>query len=196
MVNHISLSLLYPVTNHILTMRKLLFSVLSILLVLVAPSCQDQRRAKNYNDKTLADDDAIHFIKNGIEGSLVEIKAAGIAKSRSSNPNVISFANMMITHHTETVNELKKIQADKMVSSRDSINTQHQEELAMLSSKSGSEFDKAYIEMMITDHEKAIELFKGVGNHTSGTIQSFAAKTLPSLQAHLDEAVKLSSSLK
>ena len=177
-------------------MRKLLFSVLSILLVLVAPSCQDQRRAKNYNDKTLADDSAIHFIKNGIESSLVEIKASGIAKSRSSNQNVINFANMMITHHTETVNELKKIQADKMVSSRDSINTKHENALNMLSSKSGSEFDKAYIEMMITDHEKAIELFKGVNNHTSGTIQNFAAKTLPSLQTHLDEAVKLKASLK
>lgn len=177
-------------------MRKLLFLVLGIMILFAAPSCQDQRRAKNYNDKTLADDDAIHFIKNGIEGSLVEIKAAEIAKNRSSNQNVINFANMMITHHTETVNELKKIQADKLVSSRDSINTEHENALAVLSSKSGVEFDKAYIEMMITDHEKAIELFKGVGNNTSGTIQGFAEKTLPSLQNHLDEAKKISSSLK
>ena len=196
MVNLINLSLLYPVTNHILTMRKLLFSVLSILILFGMSSCQDQRRAKNYNDKTLADDAAIHFIKNGIEGSLVEIKAANIAKSRSSNPQIINFANMMITHHTETVNELKKIQADKLVSSRDSINTEHENALAMLSSKSGVEFDKMYIEMMIMDHEKAIELFKGVGNNTSGTIQTFAAKTLPSLQTHLDEAKKISESLK
>jgi len=177
-------------------MRKQLFSVLSILLILVSSSCQDQHRAKNYNDKTLADDAAIHFIKNGIEGSLVEIKASEIAKNRSSNQNVINFANMMITHHTETVNDLKTIQADKMVSSRDSINTEHENALVMLSSKSGVEFDKAYIEMMITDHEKAIELFKGVGSHTSGTIQSFAEKTLPSLQIHLDEAKKISASLK
>ncbi len=179
-----------------LTMRKLLFSVLGIIVLFAAPSCQDQRRAKNYNDKTLADDAAIHFIKNGIEGSLVEIKASEMAKSRSSNQNVINFANMMITHHTETVNELKKIQADKMVSSRDSINTEHENALAVLSSKSGVEFDKAYIEMMTADHEKAIELFKGVGNNTSGTIQSFAEKTLPSLQNHLEEAEKISATLK
>ncbi len=177
-------------------MKKLLFSVLSLVILFTAPSCQDQRRAKNYNDKTLADDAAIHFIRNGIEGSLVEIKASKIAKSRSSNQNVINFANMIIAHHTETVNEFKKIQADKMVSSRDSINTEHENALNMLSSKSGVEFDKAYIEMMITDHEKAIVLFKGVGNNTSATIQSFAEKTLPSLQTHLDEAKKISASLK
>jgi putative membrane protein len=177
-------------------MRKLLFSVLGILILFIATSCQDQHRAKNYNDKTLADDAAIHFIKNGIEGSLVEIKAANIAKNKSSNPNVINFANMMITDHTETVNELKKIQADKLVDSRDSINEEHQSALNGLSSKQGVEFDKAYIEMMIMDHEKAIELFKGIGNNTSGVIQKFAEKTLPSLQTHLDEAEKISESLK
>ncbi len=177
-------------------MRKLLFSVLSIMLVLVASSCQDQHRAKNYNDKTLADDAAIYFIKNGIESSLAEIKASEIAKSRSSNQNVINFANMMINHHTETANELKKIQADKLVSSRDSINMEHEEAFAVLSSKSGIEFDKAYLEMMIIDHEKAIELFKSVNDNTSKTIQDFAGKTLSSLKAHLDEAKKIKATLK
>ena len=177
-------------------MRKLQLLVLGIFILLAVQSCQDQRRAKNYNNKTLADDAAIHFFKNGIEGSLTEIKAAEIAKNMSSNPDIIGFANMMITHHTQAVNELKKIQADKMVNSRDNISEEHERSLAALASKSGNEFDKAYIEMMIMDHEKAIELFKGVGNNTSGTIQTFAAKTLPSLQTHLDEAKKISESLK
>ena len=177
-------------------MRKLLFSILGILILFNALSCQDQHRAKNYNDKTLADDDAIHFIKNGIEGSLVEIKAAGIAKSRSSNPNIIRYANMMMADHTQVVKELKNIQADKLVDSRDSINEEHENALNALSSKSGIEFDKAYIEMMIEDHEKAIELFKGVSNNTSATIQNFVEEALPILQTHLDEAKKISESLK
>lgn len=166
------------------------------MLVLVASSCKDQHQAKNYNDKTLADDAAIHFLKNGIEGSLVEIKASGIAKSRSSNPNVVNFANMMITHHTQTANELKNIEANKLVSSRDSIKPENEDALNALASKSGVEFDKAYMEMMIIDHENAIELFKSVNDNTSKTIQDFASKTLPSLQTHLDEAKKISSSLK
>lgn len=177
-------------------MRKLLFSVLGIMILFTTPSCQDQHRAKNYNDKTLADDAAIHFIKNGIEGSLVEIKAAGIAKEISSNPGIIRFANMMIADHAQVVKELKKIQADKLVDSRDSINAEHENSLANLSSKSGAEFDKAYIEMMLIDHEKAIELFKGIDNNTSGIIQNFAEKTLPTLQMHLDSAKAIRASIK
>ena len=178
-------------------MRKLFFSVFGLILLIAVSSCHnDQRRAKNYNDKTLADDAAIHFITNGITGSLVEIKAADIAKSKSSNPDVISFAKMMIIDHMQVVNGLKKIQADKLVNSRDNISSEDQNSLAVLSEKAGAEFDKAYMEMMIIDHEKAIELFNGVSNNTSGTIQAFAAKTLTTLHKHLDSAKKISENLK
>jgi putative membrane protein len=178
-------------------MRKLLCFVSALVLLVTVSSCRnDQRRAKNYNDKTLADDDAIHFITNGLEGSLTEIKAAGLAKSRSANPDIISLANMMIADHTEIVKELKKIQADKLVSNRDNSSSEDDNSLAVLSTKTGVEFDKAYIEMAVMDHEKAIELFKGVSNHTSGTIQDFATKTLTKLHKHLDSAKSIGANLK
>ena len=87
----------------------LLLSALVILLV--TSSCQDQRKGKNWNDKTLADDAAINFIKNGIEGGLTEIKAAGLAKTQSTNPRVVNFANMIIADHTQVNAELKKIES-------------------------------------------------------------------------------------
>ena len=83
-----------------------------------------------------------------------------------------------------------------MIDDRDSIATEHQTMIGDLTAKSGTEFDKAYMEMMIIDHEKAIELFNGVSNNTSGTIQAFAAKTLTTLHKHLDSAKKISENLK
>ena len=172
----------------------LLLSTLVILLI--TSSCQDQRKAKNYNDKTLADDEAINFIKKGIEGGLTEIKASGLAKTQSTNPRLVNFANMIIAEHTQVNAELKKIETDKMISDRDSISMEHQTMISDLSSKTGLAFDKTYIEMMIVNQEKAIEVFKTVSNNTSGTIQKLAAKTLPALQMHLDSAKAISTSLK
>jgi putative membrane protein len=178
-------------------MRKLFFSVLSIIMLAAVSSCdRDNRRAKNYNDKTLADYDAITLIREGIMGSLMEINAAEIAKSKSSNPRVISFAKMMINDHTKVANELKKIQNEKLVSDRNDMLPEQKKHLTDLSTKSGAEFDKAYMEMMVKDHEKDIELFEGVTDNTSATIQHFAEKTLPTLQMHLDEAKKINESLK
>jgi putative membrane protein len=178
-------------------MRKLFLSVLSIILLIAVAACdRDNRKAKNYNDKTLADYDAITLMRMGIAGSIMEIRAAEIAKSRSSNPRVISFAKMMISDHSKVVNELKKIQADKLVNSRDGLLPEQKQHLADLSAKSGTELDKAYMEMMVEDHEKDIELFENVTDNTNATIQHFAEKTLPTLKMHLDSAKAINASLK
>ena len=177
-------------------MKNLFFYLAIIIMMFAAPACQDARHAKNYNDKTLADDEAINFIRQGLESGLTEIKAAGVAKTQSTNPRVIRFADMIITDHTQAGNELRKIETDKLVDQRDAINAEHEEMITGLATKSGPEFDKAYIQMMLKDHEEAIELFKSVGNNTSGMIQKFAAQTLPKLQMHLDSAKAISASLK
>ncbi|MEO8887623.1 MAG: DUF4142 domain-containing protein [Mucilaginibacter sp.] len=177
-------------------MKKVFFYLAAVAIMSTAYSCQDARKGKNYNDKTLADDEAINFIKKGLEAGLTEVKAAGVAKTHSSNARIINFANMMIADHTRAGNELKKIETDKMVDDRDTISMEHQKMIAGISAKSGVEFDKAYMEMMVDDHQKAIKLFKSVGDNTSGTIQEFAAKTLPTLQMHLDSAKAINAALK
>ncbi len=173
---------------------KKLICLLSVLVALSA--CQDQRKAKNWNDKTLADYDAIKFVRKGIEGGLVEIKLASLAKTRSSNPRVINFADMMIADHTKIGNELKQIQSDKMIDEKDTIATDKQTMIDELAAKSGSAFDKAYMQMMVNDHKEDIELFKSVTNNTSATMQKMAEKTLPTLQMHLDSAMAINASLK
>ena len=178
------------------TIKKLLYCSVMSGIIVYTVSCQDQRKAKNYNDKTQADLGAINFIRGGIEGGLTEIKAAKIAKEQSSNPRIIQFADMMIADHIRLATELKKIERDKMIDDRDSINAEHQKMLSDLSEKTGDEFDKAYIQMMIADHESAIGLFTDAGHNTSNTIQKAAEKALPKLRMHLDSAKAINSSLK
>lgn len=167
-----------------------------LIFMFTAFSCQDTHKAKNYNDKTIADLDAINFIRGGIEGGLTEIKAANIAKEQSSNPRITQFADMMIADHIRLGRELKKVERDKLIDERDSINAEHQKMLSELSERSGDDFDKAYMQMMVADHESAIKLFTEAGSNTSATIQNVAEKALPKLRMHLDSAKAISASLK
>ena len=55
--------------------------------------------------------------------------------------------------------------------------------------KSGSDFDKSYINMMINDHVEDIANFKKeASGGKDADISSFATRTLPTLQKHLDAA--------
>jgi len=195
-LNQMILFLLNLYNPNIRKMKKLIHLVLGGIVLFAVSSCQDNRHAKNYNDKTLADDGGLYFIKGGLEGGLTEIKASQLAKKNSTNPRIISFASMMINDHTKAGTELKNIEAAKMVDAHDTISMEHQQKIAALAAQSGAAFDKAYIEMMIADHEKAIELFTEATNNTSNLIQNFSRKTLPVIQMHLDSAKAIRAALK
>ena len=171
-----------------------LFAIL--LFALVVQSCVDNKRAKNYNDKTLVDEGGLSFIKNGIEGGLTEIKASTIAQTTSKNMRVVNFAKMMITDHTSAGNELMKVESSKLMDKVDTISGDHQQMIAALAARSGADFDKAYMKMMIDDHKKTIQLFTDASYNTSQTIQNFAKKNLPVIRMHLDSANAIYTSLK
>ena len=177
-------------------MKKLIYPVLGLAFVLSVQSCLDNNRAKYYNEKTLVDDGGVSLIKNGLEGGMTEIAASKLAVTNSKNPQVVSLAQMIITDHTKADSTLKWMENDKLITEKDTISGEHQEMLDSLSKKSGADFDKAYIAMMIHDHKEAIELFTDASSDKNQTIQDFASQTLPTIQMHLDKAKDIESSLK
>lgn len=177
-------------------MKKFIYPVLGLAIAFSVQSCMDNYKAKYLNEKTLVDDGGITLIKNGYEGGLTEIKASQLAATNSQNADVKSFAQMMITDHSKANQTLDSLENDKMITEKDTISAEHQELIDSLAKKTGTEFDKAYVAMMVKDHEEAVELFSDQVDDKNQTIQDFARKTLPVIQMHLDDAKKLEASLK
>lgn len=169
-------------------MKKLTWIAGLLALMISVQACNENRKAKNYNEKTLVDDTALGFIKQAIEGGNAEVQLSQIALKNSQNADVKNFANMMIKDHTAAGNELKKLAGDKFVNVPDSLTVEHEQLGASLSKKTGAEFDKEYMQAMVTDHEKTIALFKGVGTNKNGAVNDYIEKTLPKLEMHLKEA--------
>ncbi|QJD98101.1 DUF4142 domain-containing protein [Mucilaginibacter robiniae] len=168
----------------------------ALALTLAATGCHDNRKAKNYNDKTLVDDEGAAFIKQATEAGNTEIKAANVAQAKSQNPRVISFAKMMIADHMKAGEELSKIANKKYVNTPSGPNQEHQMKIDSVSKLSGAAFDKAYMQMMVMDHEKVVQLFSDSRNNTSAAIDNFIKENLPKMQMHLDSAKAINSLLK
>lgn len=65
-----------------------------------------------------------------------------------------------------------------------------------LSKKSGAEFDKEFVSMMVEDHKKDLKLFQEQAEDAEDSaIRSFASQHAPVLQGHLDRAQTLSQSV-
>ncbi len=168
------------------------------LFALFTIACNGNRKSKNFNRNTQVDDKGLAFIKQANEAGLTEIRAANLAQAKSKNTRVMGFAKMMKADHTVMTNELRKIAEEKYVTIKSPIDTlsiEHQEMIDSMGQLSGPAFDKMYMQMMVTDHGKVIELFKTITKNTSKTLNKFAEKNIPKLKVHLDSARVINSSL-
>ena len=63
---------------------------------------------------------------------------------------------------------------------------EHHHVIEELSKLKGEEFDRAYMKEMVDDHEHDVEKFRQEAKEAKDPeVKSFAAKTLPTLEAHL-----------
>ncbi|MES2378901.1 MAG: DUF4142 domain-containing protein [Bacteroidota bacterium] len=175
-------------------MKKLICFLCGVVVLFIVPSCADKKHAKNYN--LLIDEGSVAFIQQGLEASQTEIRASKLAESRSSNSHLISFASKVVTDHAAAGDELEKIAINNKVRGGDSVSATHQKVIADMALLKGAEFDKAYIQLMVADHQNAVKLYTAATSDRIEDIQRFARKTLPVLKMHLDSANTIYAGLK
>jgi putative membrane protein len=133
------------------------------------------------------------FIENAMQNSLLETTASQLVQRNTRDPQVREYAGQIIADHTRAVAELKKIALEQNVKLPTSLDASHKRELERLKGLKGDEMDAAYSGVMTASHDKAVELFQQASQnkHLSPSAQSFAQRTLPTLQAHHRMASKL-----
>jgi putative membrane protein len=72
----------------------------------------------------------------------------------------------------------------------------HRNKLNKLGQRTGADFDREYMKMMVEDHAKAIALFEKASGNSDPEIKAFAEQMLPTLKNHEADSKKLLSSLK
>jgi putative membrane protein len=98
------------------------------------------------------------FIKNATEGSLAEINFSKLALEKSKDANVRKFAGQMVEDHEKLINDVKPfaMKYDVKVSSAPLMDHAKYQELKL---KSGSDFDRAYVELMVKAHHEDLQAF-------------------------------------
>lgn len=131
------------------------------------------------------------FAVNAADAGMTEIRAATVARQQGTDPEVKEYAAMMIKDHTAAADALKRVASKKNLTLPSDISPEMQGAIAGLQKKTGKDFDKAYIKMMVSDHKKVIRSFEDESkNGSDADIRAFADNTLHTLRHHLDEAQK------
>lgn len=125
------------------------------------------------------------FLMNAASSNLLEIQLGQAAAQRASNADVKRFAQMMVTHHTKATQDLKAVATPLGVQMPETMMPVHQAMADKVMSKSGKDFDEAYMDAMETAHKMDIAMFEVKSRAADApTVKSFATNTLPMLRSH------------
>lgn len=124
------------------------------------------------------------FMHKAAKGGMMEVAMGRLAEQNGKSDDVKSFGKRMVTDHSKANDELKSIAEKKGVK---------------LPGKEPSETwnsDKAYIDMMVKDHEKDLAEFQEEAkNGSDADVKKFAEDTAKVVQEHFDLAKKTQSKL-
>ena len=187
-------------------MKKLLIPMLFATAVLFT-ACDNNAGtdADNINDSisdrneevATIDNSAQEFAEEAAMGSMMEIEASKIALSQATNADVKAFAQQIIDDHTKVSQELKRIASTKNMILPTMLSDAHQKDLNDLREKTGNDFDKKYVSMMVNDHKDDVDDFRDASDKLDDAdLKTFAINTLPTLQKHLDTIQQIEEKIK
>ncbi|MDQ6889570.1 MAG: DUF4142 domain-containing protein [Bacteroidota bacterium] len=142
---------------------------------------------KSNTGTAMVDQKAKDFVKDAATGGMMEVELGKMAEGKGKSQQVKDFGKMMVDDHSKANDELKNIATKKNIDVPPSLTDDQRKDVDKLSKKTGADFDKAYVDMMVEDHKKDVAAFKKAsGNLNDNDLKTFATTTLPTLQKHLD----------
>lgn len=128
------------------------------------------------------------FVMSAAQGGMAEVELGRLAESRGSSAQVRDFGRMMVQQHTQANSELMAIAQRMGLTPPTALPAPAQAAQMRLQAAQGQEFDRQYIEQQAAAHLEQRTLFQFAANNAQNPeLRSFAQKTLPVLERHIDQ---------
>lgn len=124
------------------------------------------------------------FVTEAAQAGHAEVELGLLAQKNGRAPEVKSHGQQMVADHGKANAELATLAKSKGLAIPAGPSPQQKVVAMAMEERTGAEFDAAYIEQMVNDHEKAVALFTAATQSQDPQIRAFAQKTLPTLQRH------------
>ncbi|MFB2117872.1 DUF4142 domain-containing protein [Parapedobacter sp. 2B3] len=154
-------------------------------------------QAQGVNDTSaMVNEQDADFAVKAADANHAEIELGKLALKKVTDQRLKDFAQRMVTDHQRANDELLAIATRLNITLPPAISEDHVDKQRKLRDKSGDAFAKEYIDIMVKDHDRAVSLFEDAASGARNTdLQAFAAKTLPALKKHFEEAKILRDSI-
>lgn len=132
------------------------------------------------------------FLQRASEANAAEVKISQAAQTRATASDVKAFADRMVEDHSASNRELDALAKRKNVALTAAPDAAHLIGIGKLQKLQAVEFDRAYVHLMIQDHEAGAKLFEQAARDAVDTdVRKFAQTALEMWRAHAAAAQSL-----
>jgi putative membrane protein len=129
------------------------------------------------------------FMTRAAADGIAEVQMGQMALDKSSDTEVKKLAQRIVDDHTKANASLRNLAQAKQVSLPSAPTDDAQKAAGSMKKMDGKDFDQAWADSMVKDHQKAIAMFTTESKQTQDAdLRKFTSGTLPTLQAHLETA--------
>jgi putative membrane protein len=141
------------------------------------------------------DQGTVNFVEKAALGNMFEIEASKLALERSQVQSVKEFAQTLIDAHTASLSELTSLSSSAMVTAPTVLDSHFSDQITKLQEAKVEDFDDIYIDQQTEAHENSRDNLKSYAdNGVDGGLRAFAAKTVPTVEMHLETVRALDKS--
>jgi putative membrane protein len=129
------------------------------------------------------------YIREVTSMNLAEVRLGQMAELRASNAAVKEFAKQMVAAHGTAGAQWTSLASQNRLPTSAALNPLQQQSADRLSRLSGADFDRAYMQTMVYDHEQAAGTLQRIGaGAQSAEVRDLAARGGETTQEHLSLA--------
>ena len=138
-----------------------------------------------------------NFVQKAMMGGMMEKELGQMAVRRGNSQDVKDLGMMLAKNHSNADMKLEDIAEDMNISIPDKLDREHQQTLDQLKLKSDNEFSKAFVNLVIKNHENDIAAFKNAEDRLpEGKLDEWVENTIPVMQKHLSKAESIKDNWK
>ncbi|HTL07839.1 MAG TPA: DUF4142 domain-containing protein [Chitinophagaceae bacterium] len=128
----------------------------------------------------------VDFAVAAADGGMMEVELGTMASKKGVSPEIKKLGAMMVKDHSAANNELKAVAKTKNITLPAGLSDKCRKKVQDLTEKTGADFDKAYADLMVSDHKDDIDEFKKEANSGKDSVlTAWARKKVPVLEHHL-----------
>lgn len=132
------------------------------------------------------------FLRGAAESGIAVVKFSQLALERSPSDDVKVFARTIVDDHTKLNADLGRVADSLGVMLPKEMNKADKAEYGKLQGLSGSDFDNAYLALMVRDHHRAMREFRMESNTVNdATLRDAVDSGKHTIHEHLVEVNKL-----